>query len=165
MAAATVPPNDFAAGRGYPSPVTQVIGLGYYDGVTSGVLRTTGEAVYAFDMIDEVFDPDGNDLRRFELKPLPADAFEVITAAIGRPEWPVWIPRWEFPTADAQAAVDEVVRNELRRASPPVWWVEARDIAGEVETASRAGETPTGIAPMSGNAGVMTDVNVPQPTP
>ena len=145
MTITTTALNTFVEGSNYPSPVTHVIGLGYYDGVTSGVLRAADGTVYAFDMIGEVTNSDdAEDRRRFELKPLPSDSFDNIISALApyhKPAWPVWVPLWTFPNAESQAAVDEVIRAELRRAGPPAWAIEATDIAHEIVTASKAGES------------------------
>src|SRR5580700_7627619 len=101
MITTAIPIQNFIEGNHYPSPVAQIIGLGYYDGVTNGILRTSDKSVYTFDMIGESQGADDSDYcRQFELKPLPADAFELMVSAIvpyHAPQWPCWIPIWKFP--------------------------------------------------------------------
>jgi hypothetical protein len=137
MATATRPAN-FVEGTDYLSPVTHVIGLGYYDGVTNGVLKTADGSAYAFDMTDERYNPDGLDSRTFELAPLPAPVFDEVVRAIEphiTPRWPCWVPLWKFPSEETRAAVEEQLDQLLARAEKPVWRVESRSL---IETVSAA---------------------------
>ena len=133
-------PADFYAGRDYPSPVEWLIGLDYYDGATSGVLRTAGGRCYAFDMIGEVRG-DGQDLRRFELRPMPADSFDAVVAAITphlEAHRPYWVPVWDFPDDTARRTAERSIDDELARAGPPSWTVEATDLMKPIVSAGPA---------------------------
>lgn len=132
-------PTNFVEGNEYPSPITHIIGLGYYDGVTSGVLKTVDGSVYNFDMTHEQYNADGPDRRAFELTPLPARAFDVIVSAIEphiSPCWPCWVPVWKFPTDETRAAVEAQIDRVLATAGNPTWRVESRDLM-ETVSASR----------------------------
>jgi hypothetical protein len=134
MATATRPAN-FIEGMGYPSPVTHVIGLGYYDGVTNGVLKTVDGSVYAFDMTDERYNPDGLDSRTYELASLPPAAFDAIVRLLephASPRWPSWVPLWQFPSEEIRAAVEAELDQLLAPADKPTWRVESRNLTETV---------------------------------
>lgn len=125
--------SDFRTGVNAPSPVSRVIVFGYYDGVIDGVMRL-GETgpVYQFEFVDETHTPDGADLRRYELRPLPSDAFDQLTSAVGEhipPNWPVWLPIWKFPTPQTQEAVEQRVDAILELAGEPLWQITTADTA------------------------------------
>lgn len=155
MIGTTSPIRNFSEGKHYPSPVTQIIGLGFYDGVTNGLLRTADESVYAFDMVGEILGSDEEaDRRRFELKPLPSDAFELIVSAIApyrTPEWPCWIPIWKFPDPESMAAVDSLIDKQLKRAGSPAWVVETSDLLRGIISAQRQEGHHLLIPPSSNN--------------
>ena len=103
------------------SAVGRVLVLGYYDGATDGVMEF-GEAVYRFDPADEGDLVPDVVVRRYTLRPVPADALDRLAAALallGPATWPVWCPRWQFPTADdqraAEAAVDAILAESGRQ--------------------------------------------------
>jgi hypothetical protein len=134
MEAATKP-TDFVEGEEYPSPVTQIIGLDYYDGVTAGVLKTASGSVYRFDMVDEEFNPDGLDRRTFVLAALPTRAFDTILSAIAphiAPQWPCWVPIWKFPTEETRLSIEELIDQVLATAGKPAWRVESLNLAETV---------------------------------
>jgi hypothetical protein len=134
MATATRPTN-FVEGTDYPSPVTHIIGFGYYDGVTDGVLKTADGAAYAFDMAGEEYNPDGLDRRTFDLAPLPASAFDAIVCVIeshGAPNWPCWVPVWRFPSEEIRVTVEAELDRLLALAEKPTWRVESRNLTETV---------------------------------
>ena len=100
--------------RNYPSPVTHVLALGYYDGPTHGVLRCGGDGpVYKFDLLEGPFSTEdgGWDMRVFAMAPLPASAWAQLMDACQRywpPRWPVWVPIWHFPTAAEEEAMNRL---------------------------------------------------------
>ncbi|MBY0458404.1 MAG: hypothetical protein K2V38_13775 [Gemmataceae bacterium] len=129
MATATRPAG-FVEGADYPSPVTHVVGLGFYDGVTNGVLRTADGAVYVFDVADDA-DPAAAGPRAFALSPLPAGTFEEVVRAIEphiAPRWPCWVPVWKFPSEEVRAATDARLDCLLSTAGTPAWRVESADL-------------------------------------
>lgn len=110
-----------------PSPITRFIALGNYDGATDGVLQFGDHGpVYHFalppdvDEAEAVTAPD----RPFDLRPLPVEALDELTAILSpysSPAWPGWFVPWRFPSAEIEARVDERVTAVLARAGPPVW--------------------------------------------
>ena len=131
----TTRPTNFVDGDEYPSPVTHVIGFGYSDGVTSGVLKTADASVYSFDMTGDEYNADGLDLRTFELAPLAAGAFADIVSALERhfePCWPCWVPVWTFPSEESRTATEARIDRVLMTAGKPVWRVESRDLTETV---------------------------------
>lgn len=138
MPTATRPAN-FVEGTDYPSPVTHVIGLGFYDGVTNGVLKTADGSVYAFDLTDEQYNPDGLDHRTFELAPLPATAFDALVGVIEphlSPRWPCWVPLWKFPSEETRLAVEAQVDRVLAEAAPVAWRVTSDDLTATVSASA-----------------------------
>src|ERR1700722_16644413 len=150
MITTTAPIQNFTEGQHYPSPVAKIIGLGYYDGVTNGILRTGDGFVYTFEMIGEIQgSDDGEDIRQFELKPLPTDAFELIVSAIAPyhvPMWPSWTPIWKFPDEATMAAVDSLIDKQLKRAGQTAWVVESANLLSVIISAQRRGSTLLAIA-------------------
>ena len=135
MGPATTRPANFVEGRDYPSPVTHVIGFGYYDGVTDGALKTADGSAYRFDMVGEVVNPNGLDRRTFTLAPLPPGAFDAILAVLEphmAPRWPCWVPVWRFPGEDIQRKAEAEIDRHLATAGPPAWRVEATDLTEAV---------------------------------
>ena len=133
--AATQKPTDFIEGKNYPSPVTHVVGLGYYDGVTDGILKTCDGSAYRFEMPDEDFQFGVPDARTFQLSPLPAGVFDDVVGLLTHyftPRWPCWVPAWTFPSKDAERAVDEQLGQWLATARQPAWIVAASDLTAWV---------------------------------
>lgn len=104
--------------------------LGYYDGPTSGVGIVNGlPATLYFEMLCSI---EIDSLRVFGIWPSISAEFDEFVELLSRfqkPQWPVWVPRWEF---DSQAirdeldnAVDHLVR--YRRLGPPACVVAAED--------------------------------------
>ncbi len=139
----------FIEGRNYRSPVAEVIGLGYYDGVTNGVLRTYDGSVFTFDMIEEVAGLDDTEgTRRFELNTLPPEAFDRIVAAISEfipPTLPLWIPIWKFPNQASQDKVNDLIDQQLQQKTAPNWLVETSDLMREISSALRRPESNGGV--------------------
>lgn len=131
----TVRPANFVEGTDYPSPVTHVIGLGFYDGVTNGVLKTADGSVFAFDLIDEQYNPDGLDRRTFDLAPLPATAFDALVGVLEphfSPRWPCWVPMWKFPSEESRLAVEVQIDHVLAAVGAPAWRVTSDDLVNTV---------------------------------
>ena len=118
-------------GRNDPSPVSRVLILGYYDGATDGVLQLGDDGpVYRFDWSDEVHNPDGCDTRSYTLRPLAIDALDRLIAILAdyhEPQWPTWLPQWQFPTPEIQTDVTAQVDAILAQADEPEWKILATD--------------------------------------
>jgi hypothetical protein len=126
-------------GLNYPSPFTRVLGLGFYDGPTNGVLDVGEDgAVFKFDMVNELMNPEGVDLRVFGLAPLPGTALVELADAYGRyqnPRWPLWVPIWRFPTLADQQEMEQVTDQVLQQAGPLQWVVAAYDLLQDIVAA------------------------------
>lgn len=113
-------------GANYPSPVQQVLALGYYDGPTEGVLRCTNEQAYRFELL--AWEPETQDVRVFCLSPLPTFAWEQLTAlcaAHESPRWPVWV-------VGRHDEIHQTIKDILRQAGPAQWVLATEDLQGEV---------------------------------
>jgi hypothetical protein len=120
-------PADFHEGMAYPSPVTRMLALGYYDGPTEGVLYcgTNGPA-YAFQIL--AWEQEMQDLRVFALAPFPLSAWSRLIEAyslLETPRWPVWLPSWH-------EEMDQPTEVLLREAGPPQWVLATYDLLGEI---------------------------------
>ncbi|HEX4611618.1 MAG TPA: hypothetical protein VH092_25710 [Urbifossiella sp.] len=142
MTTAARRPVGFVAGQNYPSPVVRLIGFGYHDGVTDGILQTADDAVYRFDLTGEEHNPDGLDERTFALRPLPPGAFEAVATLLAPAERPaavVWVPRWPVAPPDRQVEIDRQLDTLLNSALPPTWEVRSRDLTDTVSVSRVAG--------------------------
>jgi hypothetical protein len=93
-----------------------------------GVLESHSGEVYRFDLVDEMHNPGGCDLRVYVLRHLPDDALDRLATVIGRfipPAWPDWLPIWRFPDDATQAAVENQADAILDEAGPDQWVVTA----------------------------------------
>jgi hypothetical protein len=134
--------QELHEGSNYPSPFTKLLGLGYYDGPTNGLLLEGQDGrVYKFDLLDELYNSEGIDLRIFSLAALPSEAFDQLVDALCRyktPHWPVWVPIWQFPTPDVREAIDRVTNQVLQQAGAIQWVVAAFDLLEEIVAARPA---------------------------
>jgi hypothetical protein len=121
--------GDFHEGENNPSPVSRVFVTGYYDGPTNGVLQLGLDGpVYLFEQRDE--DVVSPDMRTYDLRRLPRETLARITdllAPYHTPTWPVWCPKWTFPTECAKAEVEEGLDLLLETPGPYVWEIETAD--------------------------------------
>jgi hypothetical protein len=141
-------------GFDYPSPISRILVLGYYDGPTNGVLQC-GEAgaVYKFDFVYDLVDglssPEDRllELRVYSLAPLPAKALTELASAYSRfwpPRWPVWVPIWHFGNKDDEEAMNRLTDQVLRQAGPVNWVVASFDLTGTIRAAKSV--TPQDLA-------------------
>jgi hypothetical protein len=119
-----------------PSPVREVLALGYYDGPTDGVLRCGDRRVYRFELL--TWEQQTQDLRVFALSPLPPAAWDQLIALCTcqeAPRWPVWVPSWH-------EGRNEPVDAILQQAGPVEWVLATEDLHGEIPRvkAIQAGE-------------------------
>ena len=132
--------QDFHEGLKYPSPAVKIAVLGWYDGPTDGYLESQDGKVFRFKMLDAIqnWGKEGNDLRLYELFPLPADSLERFCRALApyqSPRWPVWAPLWTFPSATDQQVVDRTVKEIDESAGPRQWLVASADLSTEIVAA------------------------------
>jgi hypothetical protein len=95
----------------------EVIAFGYYDGPTQGMVRLADARVYWFEMIAEDVD---RELRVFALSALEPGLFDVVvtalSAAVGVPTWPLWVPKWEFDNESIKHDMESLVDTVCSRA-------------------------------------------------
>jgi hypothetical protein len=130
-------------GSSYPSPFTHLVALGWYDGPTNGLLRA-GDAVWKFDMLDEIHNPNGLDLRIFTLACMPYSAWDQLLSALSKyhtPMEPVWVPRWQFPSDADLQATNQMTDEVLSQGGPVEWVVASECLLTQIE-ASRAVTPP-----------------------
>jgi hypothetical protein len=125
----------------YPSAVTHVLALGYYDGPTNGVLQCgSGGPVYKFDLIEGPFSTEEGlwDMRVFALAPMPSNALAQLAEAYARfwaPRWPVWVPIWHFQDPADEQAMSRLTDDVLRRAGPAEWVIATTDLLSTIRAA------------------------------
>jgi len=128
-------------GADYPSPITQILALGYYDGPTQGVLQCgDGGPVYKFDLIDGPFCMKEGwwDLRVYRLAPLPATSLAELAQAYSRywpPRWPIWLPIWHFQNPADEEAMNRLTDHVLNQAGAPNWVVASFDLTDTIRAA------------------------------
>jgi hypothetical protein len=113
--------TDIAAHCRPGSPFRMIVLL-YYDLPLVAVLRCEScDAEYYVEWIDwDYGDPD--DRAIYRVSPLPPGSFEELVEIYPKgnpPHWPVWMPRWEFPSAEAEAVTRKRADEVLGRAGPP----------------------------------------------
>src|SRR5262249_14377819 len=134
---------DFREGANYPSPVTRVVALGYYDGPTQGVLQCGDDGpVYKFGLIEGPFSADDGlwDMRVFAVAPLPGRALARLTEAYSRfwaPRWPVWVPMWHFADPTDEQAMNRLSDEVLGQAGPTEWVIATCDLLATIRAARR----------------------------
>lgn len=97
----------------------QAIVFDWHDGPIQGVCALAmPDCEFAFDLIEERFNPDGLDDRLFRLREIPKGTIARILSLIstlGKPAHSVWIPVWSFADmrerASADAAIDELLNS------------------------------------------------------
>jgi len=128
-------------GNNYPSPVTRVLALGYYDGPTNGVLQCgDGGPVCKFNLIEGPFSTEDGlwDMRVFAVAPLPGSALALLTEGYSRfwaPLWPVWVPIWYFSDPADEQAMNQLTDEVLSQAGPVEWVIATTDLLTTVRAA------------------------------
>lgn len=126
----------------FPSPITRVLALGYYDGPVNGLLQCGPNGPhYKFDLL--TWDIKTQDLRIFSLAQLPSAAWQQLTEAYERfwePRWPIWCPLWQFPTEVDRNATERLTKDVLDQAESPTWVIAATDLLGEIQAAKATNE-------------------------
>jgi hypothetical protein len=105
---------------------TRAIVFGYYDGPTEGVIQF-GERgpVFRFTMPNEDDQlASENKTREYWLHPMPKDTLERITEVLVPympSHWPIWSPKWVFPSPKIEAEVDAKLEGILAEAGAAEW--------------------------------------------
>lgn len=102
------------------SPFSKIIALGFYDGPTSGIAQCEiCSTPYKFVMLDW---DDNQEVRIFSLAPITLPAWNQMVNLLSKhesPKWPVWFPRWEFPSEIVRDNVDSETDKILASAGIP----------------------------------------------
>jgi hypothetical protein len=113
-------------------PFAKVLALGYYDGPTEGLLLCrSGLHGFRFEMLDA---DTAMDVRIFSLAPIDPNAITRLSDALAKYQelrWPVWVPRWKFPTEEDRSTLEDLVDQILAEAGSPEWVIATTDISGE----------------------------------
>lgn len=104
----------------------------WYDGPRAGLCRLRHPAVeFRFRLLDERASDDGADERLLQVDELPAGSVEEATRALadlGRPDGPIWVPVWRFPSEKARARAESLLRDIEGRGRPTSLVVLTRDL-------------------------------------
>lgn len=145
MNTASINGREIHEGLHYPSPAEKIIALGWYDGPTDGILQCRDGLVFRFHSDGTVLDwgEEGEDLRVYDLFPLPSDSLQRVVSSLASfqsPRWPLWVPLWKFPSAQDQ----EVVEKSVAALSGGYrqWIVAATDLLTEFVAAWRDTRRP-----------------------
>lgn len=115
------------------SPFKRILSLGYYDGPTMGIAQCDNcQAEYKFDIFSW---DDQQDIRIYGLFPLPPGGLSKIIDALslmGPPEWPIWIPRWDFSDEQLRIAIDDLVKEVIGGSEMLKGLVAAKDLSKEI---------------------------------
>lgn len=115
------------------SPFQKVIALDYHDGPTAGLLQCKEcSRAYRFNMVSW---DDGQNVRIFTLALLPEGSFAQLESAYAQhqaPIWPLWVPRWEFPSDDAKHTLESRTEEVLGRAGPPQLVLASEDLSNRI---------------------------------
>jgi hypothetical protein len=151
------------------SPFSRVIALDWYDGPRAGLLQC-GECgrEFRFELLDEVInDDEGQDVRIFSLAPLPTHSMERLSDALSRyqtPVHPVWVPLWQFPTAEEESTLDRLTDQILDESGPPELAIATPDLMGEIVAAKAiTTEDLAGVADGFSFLGIVRKVPAPPP--
>lgn len=106
------------------SPFRDIIGLGYYDGILSGLARCEGCArEFRFENLDEDL---GGEVRIVSLATLPAGSMQDWIREVWHPR-PVpkgiWVADWSWPSPEIAAAKTAASDLICNRAEHPRWVV------------------------------------------
>jgi len=102
------------------SPFSKIIALGFYDGPTSGIVQCEiCSAIYKFEMLGW---DDDQEVRIFSLAPLASAAWTRMVNLLSKhesPKWPLWFPKWEFPSESVRNNVESETDKILASAAMP----------------------------------------------
>src|SRR5207245_2240206 len=99
--------QDILKGQLGPIPFSHIVGLGFYDGILSGLLKC-GKCGREF-MFDNLYENLDGPVRFFNLASLPCGSVDRLAKAVGeyqKPTWPIWVPLWSFPTEEIKRSLD-----------------------------------------------------------
>jgi hypothetical protein len=97
--------------------VDQVIVLDWYDGPRGGLCALAHPvAEFFFEFVDEIYNPDGLDMRIMRLKEISAGstvqlASELTKLGLGAGGKPIWAPVWIFPTEAARDQAETLIKT------------------------------------------------------
>jgi len=115
------------------SSFLKVISFGYYDGPTSGIAQCAKcSAAYKYDMLDW---DEGQDVRIFSFAPLPSGIFSEIVKVctkLEKPRWPLWVPRWDFPSTSLKTDVESRISRLFDSARRPTFVLASKDITKKI---------------------------------
>jgi hypothetical protein len=106
------------------SPFLDIIGLGYYDGILSGLAKCEGcSREFRFENLDEDL---GGEVRVVSLAALPDGSMQDWCSEVWRPRpipARIWVADWTWPSPEITAAKTEASDVICNRAEHPRWVV------------------------------------------
>lgn len=121
---------DLLDQRGVISPFSKVIAFAYYDGPTRGVAQcSVCASAYKYDMV--AWD-ERQDVRVYVLAPISKEVFVEIVNILSEsdlPNWPVWVPRWEFAFGNKESSTNGKIEGLLSSASRCKYVLSTEDIS------------------------------------
>jgi len=81
---------------------------------------------------------EDREIRIYSLAPLANDSWERLIMALSpfmAPIWPMWVPRWKFPSEADRIAVDRVVDDLFTQADHPEFVVVTPGLLDEIHEA------------------------------
>ena len=125
--------------RSNKSPFTRIIALDWYDGPRAGLLQCGGcFREFRFEVLDELIDGEEQDVRVFSLAPLASGSLTRFSDALAPYEtarYPVWVPRWKFPTEAERSVLDRLTDQIRDGAGPPELVIATPDLSEEIMAA------------------------------
>jgi hypothetical protein len=119
------------------SPFDRAIMLGWHDGPTEGLVRcSTCNRIFRFVMLDSL--DEDREIRIYSLAPLARDSWERLIIALSpfmAPIWPMWVPRWKFPSEADRIAVERVIDDLFTQADHPDFVVVTPALLDEIHEA------------------------------
>ena len=101
------------------SSFAKVVCLGYYDGPTMGLaLSTKPETAYRFEIAAWDSHCENRVYALAETHLSTFDSLVQILEQIEPPRWPVWVPRWQFDSAEQENQVSKQVDKVLAEIPP-----------------------------------------------
>jgi hypothetical protein len=77
-------------------------------------------------MVDQRWVSEPDEIRIFELSPIPSgsiEAFSVAMSAYQQPNWPNWVPLWSFPSVEDRDKMNVIVDGIVGQPSAAEWVV------------------------------------------
>lgn len=117
--------SDFPATAPGESPFRQIIGLGYYDGILSGLAKCHAcEREFHFENLDENL--GSGEVRIVSFASMPRGSMDAWIREVWHPKSAppgIWVPNWTWPSEEVAKAKTSLSDRICKQASGPQWVV------------------------------------------